>query len=223
MAVARVARPDEEVDVLSTAVGQGGQPRDIRVARTVPRSLFAVAGVLAVLSLAVPNVHSAPVLAAPDSPVRQFFDVAGEANLPTWFNVVVLALGGVGFLLVALLHRGSGRRALPWAVTGLVLLALSLDDLASLHERMDPIGQALGGGSGALHFAWVVPGAVAGAVVLGLVGWLALVAPAPMRRDLVLGLGLLLRAGLNALRVRRGPGGELVVAPRVTAGTDRGR
>lgn len=64
----------------------------------------------------------------------QFFDLAGEQNLPTWWSAVKLFL--VGALLALLLPRLTADRR-SFLVIGAAALAfafLSLDELASIHE-----------------------------------------------------------------------------------------
>jgi len=89
----------------------------------------------------------------------KLFDVASEANLWTWANVAVLVSAANVHLACAFCDRQStGFRFYGWLASSFLLLALSLDDLVGLHERLDHLGQALGGGHGFLHFAWVIPG-----------------------------------------------------------------
>lgn len=157
--------------------------------------LFATSATLAAASLAVPNVVPLPVLSAPDSPVRMFFDVAGEANLWTWFNVLLLGAGSVLFVAVGALTRRRGGPSTAWFGSAVLLAALSLDDLASLHERLEGIGRAAGGGG--LAFAWVLPGAVLGLVVLAAMAVLARHLRGAARWRLVVGVAVLLGSALG--------------------------
>ena len=118
------------------------------------------------------------------------YNVASEGNAWTWFNVTVIALAATAMLLTALARRSAGLPALGWFMTAAVLYLLSLDDLAGIHERFGALGEALGGGAGFLHFAWVIPGFLAAAAVIG-VFWTAFrdAAP-PVRRAFLLGIGL---------------------------------
>jgi hypothetical protein len=111
---------------------------------------------------------AAPGIAPPSW--MTLFDVNGEANVPTWFSVVLLlgassAAGGAALLN----RRAAPRRARFYLLVGLALAALSLDELVGLHERLGAVGAAVAGGS-PLHFVWVLPGAVlAGVLLVGLV------------------------------------------------------
>lgn len=99
---------------------------------------------------------------------RLLWDVASEANLWTWFSVAVLISAAYGHLIAALIcwldERGS---ALLWVATALCLALMSMDDAASLHERLlAPLGYLLGGGSGLTLFAWIIPGSVVALVII---------------------------------------------------------
>jgi len=122
--------------------------------------VVAIAAGLVAVSLVLPRVVPWDLLRDPGSPLVRFIDVRAEANLHTWFNVAVLSVGAFLHAGVGLLARHAGRTAWPWAVTSLVLAVLAIDDLASLHEQLEPVGRALGAGDGALHFAWLLPGVV---------------------------------------------------------------
>lgn len=67
---------------------------------------------------------------------------------------------------------------------------VSIDDLTSLHERLQPLGMRLGGGSGLTYAAWLVPGLVFAAIVIGAMATLAVRVSTRPRRLLLLGLAL---------------------------------
>lgn len=122
---------------------------------------------LAFVAFLLPNLSFVPILSGDDSQVRIFFDVNTEANGWTWFNVGLLFLAGLGQLGAGALARVQGQPvAWAWWVSGAVWLGLWMDDLTRLHERLDPLGRELGGGSGLTTAAWLVPGLVAAAVVV---------------------------------------------------------
>lgn len=99
----------------------------------------------------------------------KFFDVASEANLWTWANVAVLLSAAHVHLLAAYARWWRHAPGVAgWALTALLMAGLSLDDLAGLHERLEPLGEALGGGSGLTHFAWLVPGSAIALATLAL-------------------------------------------------------
>lgn len=169
--------------------------------RSGDRALVIVLGVtalaLVVIGAAVPNQPWFPALADPDSQVRLFFDPTSEANLWTWFNVVLLAAAAAAHAVTGWLRRRAGEAAAGWFVVAAFLAVLSLDDLASLHERLDAVGRALGAGEGALRAAWVVP-ALAVAAPFGIAVWrVARRALWTVRSLLLTGMGLFLGAALG--------------------------
>jgi hypothetical protein len=136
-------------------------------------AVVSVAGAIPVaISLVLPRITPWDFLTDPASPAVRFVDVRAEANLHTWFNVAVFVVGAGIHACAALFARRAGRPWWPWAVTSVLLVVLSVDDLASLHEQLEPVGRAVGGGTGAFHFAWLLPGLVlaAGFLVAALAG-----------------------------------------------------
>lgn len=129
-----------------------------RPERLVAGWLGGVALLLVLVGGIVPNQPWFPGLSEPDSQVRLMFDVTSEMNVWAWFNVVVLAAAGGAHALVGVLHRSRAQPAWPWFLVAACLVALSLDDLAALHERLEPVGRRLGAGDGLLAAAWVLPG-----------------------------------------------------------------
>jgi hypothetical protein len=73
----------------------------------------------------------------------QLFDLNEEQNLPTWWTAFLFTVAG----LLALLLGLSERAQRPWIPLGVLMLALGLDDIARLHERMET---AVGGTAGIL-------------------------------------------------------------------------
>lgn len=139
----------------------------------------------------VHNLPWAPELAAPDSQVRLFFDLASESNIWTWFNVVVLAMAAVMHLGAGLIARASrATPTWPWLVSGILIAGLSIDDLTSLHERLQALGVRLSGGTGLTYAAWLVPGLFFAAILVGAMAILAAKLSTTPRRYLLLGLAM---------------------------------
>src|SRR6266545_5147574 len=115
--------------------------------------LLGVAGLLVALSLATRYGAYRAEVAAPGSAqvaawkvVMKLFDVNSENNVPTWFSSLLLfgdaLLAG---LVAALVRRAGGRDAGHWAALAVLLSLLSLDEVASLHERLPDPATALRG------------------------------------------------------------------------------
>lgn len=126
-----------------------------------------------------------------DSFVRLFL-VSGEGNVPTWYASAALLFAAILALAVAGHTDTSDRR--KWMLIGLLLVFMSLDETAVIHEMMIvPLRQAFDLG-GLLLYAWVVPAAVlAGLVALYLLPF-AWRLPPPVRLRLIAG-GLLFVSG----------------------------
>lgn len=180
--------------------------------RPVLTVLAATALALAGLAVLIPNLPFAPALSDAESQVRSYFDLATESNLWSWFNVGVLGLAGLAQAAAGALARLQGRRvAWAWWGSAVVCLGLSVDDMTSLHERLDPLGRQIGGGTGLATAAWVVPGLAFALVLVVAVLLLARrLSPVP-RRLLLGGLALFLGAAFgleamgNAVLEQQGP------------------
>jgi hypothetical protein len=126
----------------------------------------------------------------------RFLDLNTEANLPTFYSTFLLLVLAGTLALRAVLGVAAQRAA--WFVMATTTIQLAVDEATSLHERfLDPLGRQVGGGAGALTFAWVIPGAV-----LAVVAGLALVRttrvlPGATRRRLGLALGVFVAGALG--------------------------
>ena len=172
-----------------------------RAATGVFLAAVVAGGTLGALSLVLLRITPWDILRDPASPLVQLLDVRAEGSLHTWLNVTVLAVGSLLHAGVAVLARRGGRICWPWVLTATSLALLSLDDLLALHEQLEPLGRALGGGTGALHFAWLLPGLVLAAGFLAVTVVAARRLPAGSRAWMTAGVMALLGAavGLEAL------------------------
>lgn len=106
-----------------------------------------------------------------------------------------LAGAAVAHAAAGWLARAGGARGWPWFVTAGLLLAMSLDDVTVLHERLDRIGA--GGDSRIFSTAWLLPGSVLAVGVLVSFCVLAWQLSARPRLLLVLGVGAFLGAAVG--------------------------
>lgn len=98
------------------------------------KALFAVELGLAVVHLINPPV---PVWAERGGATRYLWDLDAEANVPTWFASVQLALIAVLLALLAFAWRERSRlETAALAVAGAAVAALSLDELVGIHEKL---------------------------------------------------------------------------------------
>src|SRR5258706_2060445 len=104
--------------------------------RRVARLLMAIITLLAIVSLAEQYVIH--ILGRAD--LEEFLiavDVDAESNIPTWYQVVVLL--GSGLLLglnAARVRRAGGRFVGHWRGLAVLFVAMSIDELAQLHEHL---------------------------------------------------------------------------------------
>lgn len=95
-------------------------------------------------------------------------DLNQESSLGTWVAGVLLATCAVLSACGALAARGPERpwRTNWWLLSGAFLL-LSMDEVSAVHDKLTPyLRAALGGTTGVLYFAWVLPALVLGLVFL---------------------------------------------------------
>ncbi len=93
------------------------------------------------------------------------FDVGAERNIPTWFESMQFMLCSVLLAVIANKQRGE-RHGSHWGVLSVILLYMSLDEVATIHEMMGAelervlhVATGLTPG-GAISYFWVVPGAL---------------------------------------------------------------
>jgi hypothetical protein len=105
-------------------------------------------------------------------PLR-IFDVGEERSIPTWFNSILLLVCSILLAVVAVAKKQrNDRYSLHWGVLSIILLLLSLDEVASIHEAIGQQSERLLHSAtgftpgGAITFFWVVPGAIFVLVVL---------------------------------------------------------
>jgi hypothetical protein len=95
------------------------------------------------------------------------FDVGAERNIPTWFESMQFMLCSVLLAVIAVAKKQSGERySKHWGVLSVILLYMSLDEVATIHETVGAeLARVLHSStgftpSGAISYFWVVPGAL---------------------------------------------------------------
>lgn len=88
----------------------------------------------------------------------RLFDFDEEANLPTWVSsILLLACSAVLCLITAGMRKLRAAQSGHWMGLSMIFLAMSLDEVAQLHERLSgPLREEFHFG-GALRNAWVIP------------------------------------------------------------------
>lgn len=144
---------------------------DSRLVKQLQTLTFAAVAALVVAGLLGHIAHFAFDLTAvrPWRLIYFLFDLNEENNIPTWFSSMLLALCG---LILLAIGASSDPAVRPWRrqwyLLGTAFLFLSLDEFASLHERLIRPLQETFGFSGLLTNAWVLV-ALPLVAILGLV------------------------------------------------------
>ncbi|HET6714390.1 MAG TPA: hypothetical protein VFI59_11865 [Actinomycetota bacterium] len=123
------------------------------------------------------------------------FDVGAERSIPTWFQSIALAISAflLGTIALAVRQRGD-RCALHWGSLAAIVLFLSVDEVAAMHESVGSelkyLLETTAGitPGGAISFVWVVPGVlVVAAVVVTFARFVWRLPPATRRLILIAG------------------------------------
>jgi len=103
----------------------------------------------------------------------RIFDVGEERSIPTWFESIQFLLCSMLLAVIAVTNKQrNDRYSLHWGVLSIILLLLSLDEVAAIHEAIGQQSERLlhnatgFTASGAITFFWVVPGAIFAFIVL---------------------------------------------------------
>ncbi len=112
------------------------------IADLAPKWVLRTAGVLLLAQLALSLAFIGFVKGLPAT--RQF-NMDGELNVPTWWSSAILVATGLVCIGLWLTGSRTGRPGAQWLVIAIGFLALSLEEVASIHED---IGSSVGGGSG---------------------------------------------------------------------------
>lgn len=135
---------------------------------------------------------------------RRLSNLDAENTFPTWLSALLLGIAAVLTWLVASTEKSSGGRyRRHWWWLSLILLGMSVDEVASFHEAAaGPVRHALGL-SGAFYYGWVIPALIAVAVVAGLYARLIFGLPPRIKARLILAAALFV-AGAVGLEMLSG-------------------
>lgn len=93
----------------------------------------------------------------------EFFDLANEGNLPTFFSIWQLLLCAAVLAIIATIRTGEGDPfRWHWTVLAAVTFYLAVDESAQIHELLiRPMRDLMPGlATGLLYWTWVVPGLI---------------------------------------------------------------
>lgn len=123
-------------------------------------------------SVAILFVMQIVVLIAPMVPghgrfmgiVREF-DFNHESNIPTLYSSINLMLSALLLFCIAMKHKSAGKPWISWMGLACVMGFLSIDETASIHEKLIDPTQSVLGVSDATYYVWIFPYILAVAVL----------------------------------------------------------
>jgi hypothetical protein len=125
-----------------------------------------------------------------------------DSAIPTWFASALLA--SAGLLAFALASRAKQKAdRLAWIGLGIIGFLLSIDEVATIHERWGELASGSALSSNALGYSWVLGGLVLVGVV-GVVYLPFLVRLNPRTRRLLVVAGLVFIAGAIGFEIVNG-------------------
>ncbi|MEP0956034.1 hypothetical protein NC995_06040 [Leptolyngbya sp. FACHB-1515] len=138
------------------------------------------------------------------SAIYRLLNVNNEANIPTWYSTIALLVCVLLLALIATLKQQQNDRFTNhWRGLALLFLLLSLDEAASLHEKLNPFMRSLLNVDDNLLFLWVIPGSIfAGAIALFY--WKFLMSLPSQMRNLILFSAALYLSGAIGLELLTG-------------------
>ena len=89
------------------------------------------------------------------------FTFDAEANFPSLFSGVILALASLLLAVIAMLQKTICPRYIKyWRALSWIFLYIAIDEVCSIHELLIPILRGLFNTRGVLYFPWVIPAAI---------------------------------------------------------------
>ena len=96
------------------------------------------------------------------------FNVDREHNIPTIFSALLLIFSSILLYFISHWHKQERSAYISWLGLSVIFAFLSVDELASLHERLGRSFASAFELPGYFHFAWVVPYGIL-AILFGIV------------------------------------------------------
>lgn len=131
-----------------------------KFARQFIALLVLVAVGLAMLSLAFEFVNSLLLDSASqsggDGGKMQLFALGADGNVPQWYSASLLLLCSILLALITAAAAENNHRT-RWMGLSIIFLYLSVDEAASIHEKVSSVLEARFSPEGILSYAWVIP------------------------------------------------------------------
>lgn len=132
---------------------------NIRSSRII-LTLLAIAAILVLASVTTQAVRF--LILNPEVYTFDRFNLDAEANIPTYFSTIILFIAAALLAFIAFLkNEEKDPYRVYWFMLSLMFTAMSLDETASIHDKVvSPVKSVLGiSGDGFLYYAWIVPAA----------------------------------------------------------------
>lgn len=95
------------------------------------------------------------------------FYMDAESNIPTFINALMLFIPSLLFAVISVWKFSvRDKYRIHWALLAFIFFLLSIDEVASLHERLIKPMRAIYGAEGIFYFAWIIPGMIAVGIFL---------------------------------------------------------
>ncbi len=124
------------------------------------RLLIIVAVILVLASVCFQLLRFSNILSVPDGLIR-IFDLNQEANIPTFFEALILFCIAILLAVIALINiQKKESYRWKWLFFSLLFMYLAFDEAAQIHELFTgPVRRFINQDNlGIFYFAWVIPG-----------------------------------------------------------------
>lgn len=89
------------------------------------------------------------------------FDFDTEKNIPTLYSSIALIVVSILLWSISITHKNLKSSYIMWFGLSLIFLFLAIDEIASIHERLEKPTRDAFKTSGFLLYAWVIPYGIA--------------------------------------------------------------
>ncbi|WP_303449626.1 hypothetical protein [Colwellia sp. 1_MG-2023] len=85
------------------------------------------------------------------------FDFNTEKNIPTFYSSIALIIASLLLLFITSIQKNENLPFILWGILSFIFLFLSIDEISSIHEKLNtPIKNTVDA-TGLFYFAWVIP------------------------------------------------------------------
>lgn len=161
-AAARITRPSGRIAAVPRHATLPGPARDFQlIPRPASFAIAAGAGIVLVLLAHFGALYLLYTGGQLKRSLARLFLLDWEGNFATFYNFSLFVCAFAATCLAAAVAFRTGNRwRWHWSVLAALMLVLSFDEAARLHESLIPLLADYSWAEGPLYFGWVVPGAI---------------------------------------------------------------